>query len=270
MLIPVFITLFLLQNVSFFSRKITGFPSTTPLAFLGAFLLLQIFWGATILVNPPVWSLSAEWFTNLLATIYPLRQRFSLIVLFGLILESVGLFISDRYGLGWGLANYTIAIGRAFVGFYLGIILREHLRSRNYKGSIQRLFIILIMFSINFFLIDTSKAFIIFAAPICFFLVREVASFEESRLPKFILIVCSYMGRISYGVYVWHSVIGLLFIPAFVLKYSPTSLQIIPKSLFDVILTLIILVIVTEVSIRLIETPIRRIAHSRLRIFRET
>jgi peptidoglycan/LPS O-acetylase OafA/YrhL len=269
MLIPVFITLVLVQNVSFISKHITGFPPTTPFAFLGSFLLLQIFWGATIPVNTPLWSLSAEWFTNLFATVYPSKQRFLIIILFGLTIEITGLYINYRYSFGWGVIKYTIAIGRALVGFYLGIILRDQFRSNDHKGSTKNLFMILVVFWINFFLIDFSMAFIIFAAPICYFLVREVASFKESRLPKLILTVCSYMGRISYGVYVWHSVIGTLAIPAFVLKYSSDSLQFIPKSLFDVTLTVLILVIVTEVSIRLFEVPIRTIAYSRLRILRE-
>lgn len=269
MLIPVFITLALVQNVPFISKHVTGFPSTTPLVFLGTVLLLQIFWGATISVNTPLWSLSAEWFTNLFATIYPSKQRFSIIILFGLTIEIAGLFISHRYSLDWGVIKYTIAIGRAFVGFYLGIILRDQFKSHDRKGSTKNLFLILAFFTINFFLIDFSSAFIIFAAPICYFLVREVARFEESRLPKLILMACSYMGRISYGIYVWHSVIGTLAIPAFVLKYSSNSLQFIPEPLFNVTLTVVILVIVTEVSIRFFEVPIRTFAHSRLRMFRE-
>ena len=270
MLIPVFITLALVQYLPLLSKHIMGFTHTPPLAFLGSFFLIQIFWGATIPVNTPLWSLSAEWFTNLFSTFNPFRQRYLSIVILGLILETLGLIINHRYSLDWGVIKYLIAIGRALAGFYLGIILRDHLRSKNHTGSGKNLFIILVIFSINFFLIGISSAFIILAAPICFFIVREVASFDESRIPRFVLIVCSYMGRVSYGVYVWHSVIGTLAIPALVLKYSPLSLQFLPKPLFNVTLTLIILVIVTEGSIRFVETPVREIAHSRLRIFRES
>jgi peptidoglycan/LPS O-acetylase OafA/YrhL len=269
LLIPVYLTLALVQDVPFLSKHIMGFPHTTPLAFLGSFLLIQIFWSATIPIDTPLWSLSAEWFINLFATINPLRQRFLFVVFFGLMLETFGLFINQRYSLGWGVISYTIAIGRAFAGFYLGIILRKQLRAKNHKGSGKNLFIILMIFSINFFLIGISSAFIILAAPICFFIVREVASFDESRLPKFVLIVCSYMGRISYGVYVWHAVIGKLAIPEFVWKYTPHDLHVMPKRFFYPALTVIILVVVTEISIRLVETPIRRMAKSHFQIFRE-
>jgi len=269
MLIPVFFTLALVQWVPFLSKHLTGFPPTAPLTFVGSLLLLQIFWGATVAINTPMWSLSAEFYTNMIATIFPLKQKYLIPISLGLILEIVGLLISDRYNLEWGVFFYTIGIGRAIVGFYLGIILRKDFNTKNHEGSIGTVLIILMILSLNFFLLNSSSYFIIFAAPIFFYLVRELASFNESNLPKWIVRMFSYFARISYGVYLWHTIIGTMAIPFFVLKYLPFDLNGIPKSLFIVTLTIIILVIVTEASIRLVETPIRRTAYTRLRIFKE-
>jgi peptidoglycan/LPS O-acetylase OafA/YrhL len=269
MLIPVFITLILVQKVPFLSENLTGFPSTEPLAFLGAFLLLQVFWAAIIPVYTPLWSLSAELFANLIATIFGSKQRFFVLVLIGLIIESVGIFINHRYDLGWGVIKYLIAIGRVLVGFYLGIILRKTINSEVTKGSIKNIPIFLIIFAFNFYLIDISNVFIIFSAPICYFLVREIAILEETRIPQFILAFFSYIGRISYGVYVWHTVIGNLSIPAFILKYSPITLTGLTKDLFNVTLTVLIIIIVTEVSIKFVETPIRSFARAHLRVLQE-
>ena len=269
MLIPVFITLILVQKVPFISEYLVGSPSTEPLVFLGAFFLLQIFWGATITVSMPLWSLSAEWFTNLIATIFGSKQRFSLMVLIGLVIEIVGLYINHRYNLGWGIIKYLIAIGRVLVGFYLGIILHKTLNSKEYQSSIKNLLIVLIIFSTHFYLIDISDVFIIFSAPICYFLVREIASLEETRFPKLILAFCSYIGRISYGVYVWHAVIGMLAVPTFIMKYLSINLFGISRDLFNVILTFLILIIVTEASIKFIETPIRRFSRANLQVFQD-
>jgi len=269
MLIPISLTLALVQWVPFLSKHLTGFDPTPPITFIGSFLLLQIFWKATVANNFPMWSLSAEWFTNLISTISPSKQKYFILISFGLILEIFGLLISDRYNLGWGVIDYTIGIGRAIVGFYLGMILRRDFKSKNHKGSIRALFIILMILSINFLLLNASNYFIIFAGPICFYLVREVASFNESNLPRWMVSLFSYFARISYGVYLWHIPIGKMDIPSFALKHMPFDLNGIPRSLFIVTLTAIVLVIVTEVSIRLVETPIRRIAYARLRIFQK-
>jgi peptidoglycan/LPS O-acetylase OafA/YrhL len=270
MLIPFFITLIIFQKVPFISEQLSGFPSTGPLAFLGALLLLQIFWSATIPVSSQLWSLSAEWFTNLIVTIFGSKQRFFLLVLFGLILEIAGIFINHRYNLGWGVIKYLIAIGRALVGFNLGMVLRQNIESKKYNGTIKNLLIILIVFTINMYLVDASDFFIILSAPICYFLIREIASIKESRLPKFILDICSYLGRISYGVYVWHIFIGTLAISAFVLKYSSFNLYGLPEPLFNVIITVLISIIVTEASIKFVESPIRRFARANLKVFQGT
>jgi len=269
MLIPVFFTLALIQWVPSISKNITDLPPTSLLTFLGSILLLQIFWGATIPVNIPLWSLSAEWVTNLIATILPSKQKFSVLIAFGLIIEIAGLLINYRYRFGWGVIYYSIGIGRAIVGFYLGMILRRDFKSKNHKGSIKILSLILIILALNFLLLNTSNFFIIFAAPICYYLVREVASFNESNLPSWIRRLFAYFARISYGVYLWHMVIGSLEIPSFLLKHSIPDLNGIPKNLFIVTFTVLTLVVVTEASIRLVETPIRRFAYAHLQIFQK-
>jgi len=189
-------------------------------------------------------------------------------VLFGLMIEIVGLYLNHKYHLGWGVMSYLIAIGRVIVGFYLGIILRIHLGNQFREGSIKIFLFSLLMFLANFLLFGYSDLFLLFASPICWLMVREVASFNQSQIPIAIRSFFIYVGRISYGVYAWHSVTGRIALPAFILKYSPLTLTKFQENVFTVTASILIVIVATEISIRLFETPIRRIAYKHLKILK--
>jgi len=268
MLIPIFITLLIMQQVSFFARSLHVLNQTPLVNYLGAFLLLQIFWASTIHLNSPLWSLSAEWFINLFSIKFRPNQKNYIMVLVGLLIEIFGLYLNHKYHLGWGVVSYLIAIGRVMVGFYLGIILRIHLGNQTRQGSIKIFLFSLLMFLANFLLFGYSDLFVLFASPICWLIVREVASFNQSQIPVVIRSFCIYIGRISYGVYAWHSVTGRIALPAFMLKYCPLTFTKFQENVFTVIASILIVVIATEISIRLFETPIKRIAYKHLKILK--
>lgn len=266
MLIPVFILSIVVHNVPFISQHVMeASPHRSAVQYLGAFLLLQIFWGALIPVNTPLWSLSAEWFVNLFAAILKSKNKTYVIISIGFLFELIGIYLNHRFDLGWGVISYLIAIGRVIVGFYLGITLRIILSKQEYKSSIKRLIFMLFIFGLNFYLFAFSDYFVISAAPICFFLLREGASVKESYLPKRFLRLCSYLGRISYGIYVWHIPISSLNIPYFLLKHSSIALEGSLKIIFIASITLILVVLVTEASIRFVEIPLRKVAHRRMK-----
>jgi len=268
MLIPIFITLLIMQQLSFFARNLHVLNQTPLVNYLGAFLLLQIFWASTIHLNTPLWSLSAEWFINLFSIKFRPNQKNFFIVLVGLIIEIFGLYLNHKYHLGWGVISYLIAIGRVVVGFYLGIILRIHFGNQTRQGSIKIFLFSLLMFLANFLLFGYSDLFVLFASPICLLIVREVASFNQSQIPAVIRSFCIYIGRISYGVYAWHSVTGSIALPAFMLKYSPLTFTKFQENVLTVVASILIVVIATEISIRLFETPIKRIAYKHLMILK--
>jgi len=268
MLIPIFITLLITHQVSFFARNLHVLNQTPLVNYLGAFLLLQIFWAPTIHLNTPLWSLSAEWFINLFSITFRPSHKNYILVLVGLIIEIFGLYLNHKYHLGWGVVSYLIAIGRVIVGFYLGIILRIHLVNLPRQGSLKIFLFSLLLFFANFLLFGRSDLFVLFASPICWLIIREVASFNQSQIPVAIRSFFIYIGRISYGVYTWHSVTGWIALPALILKYTPLTLTKFQENLFTVTASILIVVIATEISIRLFETPIKRIAYKHLKILK--
>jgi peptidoglycan/LPS O-acetylase OafA/YrhL len=225
MLISVFVLYFLMYgNISFFG-KVRGFAQPNLIETVGAFFLLQIFWGATIPVSTVLWSLSAEWFVNLLAVFTRKKIKVYLMLSLGFLLEILGLYINQKFQLGWQIFNYLIAIGRALVGFYLGLILRQSLKVKKRSFSLKRIIFVLFVFSINFYLLQKSIIFVIFSAPICYFIVREVVFIDEKRFPKLVLRFCRYLGRISYGVYLWHTIVGTLAFSSLILKFVPFTIE---------------------------------------------
>ena len=123
-------------------------------------MLLQIFWSATIHINTPLWSLSAEWFVNLFAATFRPKNAIAPYLVAGFLIEGFGFYLDQKYQLNWGVISYLIAIGRVTVGFYLGIALRRNLKSRIYNGSITKMCISLFLFFVVFFLYMVSTIFV--------------------------------------------------------------------------------------------------------------
>jgi peptidoglycan/LPS O-acetylase OafA/YrhL len=243
----------------------------TPSLFIyfGAFFLLQIFYAPFMQVNVPLWSLSAEMFVNFLAIGISQKFQRKKILFFiagGIAIEFFGLFINKKMNLGWGVIEYLIAIGRVISGFYIGQLLHRNL-SRNsckYRSSVKRLLSFSGLFFLNFYLFDISTYFVLLAAPVCYFLIRELANFDESILSKKFQRFCTYMGRVSYGIYVWHMMIVRIDISGFTAKYFPFLGTGLMQSVLKHVLSLILVLVFTEFSIRLMEQPIRKWAFKKL------
>ena len=101
-------------------------------------------------------------------------------------------------------------------------------------------------------------------APICWFIVGEVARIDERKLPKLLLKSSTYLGRVSYGIYCWHALLGWISFPEFLLKRLGLALHGFERSLFDIGITLFLVLATTELSIRFFELPIRNFAAKRL------
>lgn len=264
MLIPVFIVLIATERVPILHEHVHGVVYS-PLDYVGAFFLLQIFIGAVVPVIGPLWSLSAEFFVNLLATkLLPKGKGIFYVVFAGILIETVGLYINHRYKLGWGVIEYLIAAGRVIVGFYLGVFLRQSSDAHHRATSKTKLAIACGLFLACFWLFYFSDWFVIAAAPIFYLLISEVAHVNESGLPKPVLALCRYLGRVSYGIYVWHVPIGRIDPSAFVVKHALTFLPRFGVETFDVLFTTAVVLFATEVSIRLFEIPIRRWGRQRV------
>jgi peptidoglycan/LPS O-acetylase OafA/YrhL len=245
--------------------------STKFFIYVGAFFLLQIFYSPFIQVNVPLWSLSAEMFVNLLAIGISQKFQREKILFFiagGIVIEFFGLFINKRLHLGWGVIEYLIAVGRVITGFYIGQLLHKNLtrQTYQYRSSGKSILLYSGLFFLDFYLFDISSYFILFSAPICYFLIRELAMFDESILPRKFQIFCAYMGRVSYGIYVWHLMTLRIDISGFTAKYFSFLGTGLVQSIVKHVLSLILVLALTEFSIRLMEQPIRKFAGKKLSI----
>lgn len=267
MLIPVFIAIIVLEKVPAISRNLTQNTSITTNSMLGAILLLQIFLPSTIYLNVPLWSLSAEWFVNILAASVRLENRVKSVLAFGFLLEFSGLLINAKYDLLWGMNSYLVAIGRVLVGFYLGIFLREKLTQQSYQSTVPRIFAAFSLLITVYFLFSKSNIFIFLAAPASFFMIREGASLDVTRIPKSFARLCLYLGRISYGIYVWNDVIGKLNVPAYFIRHLSLQFTAMEKNTFDVLLTILATLLAVEFSIRIVEAPMQRFLRKYLKKF---
>jgi peptidoglycan/LPS O-acetylase OafA/YrhL len=237
--------------------------------YFGAFFLLQIFYAPFIQVNVPLWSLSAEMFVNFLAI--GISQKFQkekilFFIVGGIVIEFFGLFINRKLNLGWGVIEYLIAVGRVISGFYIGKLLYKNLTRNFYhfRSSEKRLLFFLGLFFLNFYLFNISTYFILSASPICYLFIRELANFDESILPRKFQRVCTYMGRVSYGIYVWHLMIARIDVSGFTAKYFSFAETGLIHSLVKNVFSLILVLVFTEFSIRLMEQPIRKWAVRKL------
>ena len=276
MIIMFFIALFAVNVSKSLLPKINLFVdgySPSIFIYFGAFFLLQIFYSPFIHVNTPLWSLSAEMFVNLLAIIFSQkfqREKIPFFIAGGIIIEFFGLFINAKFNLGWGVIQYLIAIGRVISGFYLGKLLHKNFsdNSNHHESSVRRLLFFSGLFFLDFYLFNISTYFILFSAPICYYLIRELAKFDETIFSRKIKGLCTYMGRVSYGIYVWHLMTLRIDISGFTAKYfsfmGTGLLQGIVKHVFSFFLVLAF----TEFSIRLIEQPFRKFVVKKFSILR--
>jgi len=259
MLLPVFLVLAIMHNNEFLRSR---FELNSPPIhiYIGAFMLFQIFWIPLIALNYTLWSLSAEWFTNLLASVLPSTKYTShLWIGIGLIIETIGITLGYS-GTHSQVENFAISFGRAVAGFFVGILLsqRKYNSSNIYIGSVKRIFIIIFVLLCVCVLYTFSLFAFLLAPPIFYFVIREFSSLDESHLNIITRKVLLYLGRTSYGLYVWSFPL-YPFRPYHILEKLFPSL---PGGWFgsamDAVSFIGLILIVTEICIRFIEVPIQK------------
>ena len=94
---------------------------------------------------------------------------------------------------------------------------------------------------------------------------NQVIRINEQLIPKSILRVFTYIGRISYGVYVWHVLIIRINPGAGLLSFLSIDLSRGMEFYFNRILNLVMTVLLTEISIKFFENPIRTRGRRRMK-----
>lgn len=179
---------------------------------VAALLLLQIFIAPAMDMNVPLWSLSAEWFANLIFTPATLtRWAWGIldVIVVGYILLWHGLTTDTSFIDASGPIRGTEALGRALIGFGFGLLLRLNFdrlsRWRNWW-----LLAIAIAAVASFYFIEKDwhwdsyrYAITYFAAPVFAFLILQVSRSNVDparRWGRFL----EFAGAMSFGVYVFH------------------------------------------------------------------
>ena len=180
--------------------------------FAAAYLLLQIFVYPAMAMNVPLWSLSAEWFANLIyAPLAWIKFSIGIIVLIlaGYAMLSWGLINDQEFIAGSGPIRGLEALGRAFLGFGLGLLLRKHLDVlARFRTWWMLLISLALVAMLPFIEKDTHYdsyryAITLYAAPIFALLILQVSKFNanpDGRWGKFL----AFLGTYSFGIYVFH------------------------------------------------------------------
>ena len=193
--------------------SLAGLPTDDRIHILVfAFLLLQVFLSAAIAINVPLWSLSAEWIANVIyAPLTAVKWGLGIIaaIAAGYLMLWIGLTFDASFIENSGPIRGFEAIGRAFLGFGLGLLLRKYLpqlsRFRNWWLLSLSIALVVSLFFIEDAWHWNSYRYAItyFAAPIFALLILQLTKFEVTpgtRKAK----VLTFMGVYSFGVYVFH------------------------------------------------------------------
>jgi peptidoglycan/LPS O-acetylase OafA/YrhL len=173
-----------------------------PISFVGAVLLLQIVVPSAAQWTGALWSLSAEWWSNLFAIPFAASRR------------SWSLFMGLAVGyallaIGWALHQPAIfgarALGRAIVGFFIGMIARAVFDQKSKPSSSGHLVISLGLVAMFFVYQQHFRSGgLLIAAPLFAYCIVQVARINQVNVPSPVLATSTFLGTVSFGIYAWH------------------------------------------------------------------
>jgi peptidoglycan/LPS O-acetylase OafA/YrhL len=187
-------------------------PSDQAAILAAAFLLLQIFSAAAIAINVPLWSLSAEWFANLIYT--PLVMvKYSLGILAAIALGYFFLWYGLTTDAGFIEASGPIrgfeALGRALIGFGIGLLVARYFSTLS-RWRNKGLFVLSLAAAGSFYFLEKDwhwdsyrYAITYFAAIVFAFFILQLTQFTVSATSKTGRIM-TFFGVYSFGIYVFH------------------------------------------------------------------
>jgi len=230
------------------------------LSLLSAALLLQIVVHSSLAFSGALWSLSAEWFSNLV--IVPLtasKNRFvlPLALVCGQSFLIVGYWRNKSFA---DLFSGYPALGRAVVGFVLGLLIRRLYNKRQVQPSFFFMTASCVLV-VGLFMYQRTPypGVLLLAPPVFAFFVFQAARAEQVLLQPRMRKAAAYLGLMSFGVYAWHENMRFLvatFLPD--VSLDPHVTQTANATIAKFLLVLVASVVATHLTIRYVEKPIQR------------
>ena len=210
-----------------------------------SFLMLQVFYEPAMLVDWPIWSLSAEWIANIfvsLVCIFTRKAKYIALLIGACLIGASSLFDSST-------ANQ---IGRALWGFSVGLIAFGFSeRLLNYRKVTLAIFLSIL--PISFFLQNLGEiASLVTVWPFTAGIIFLSQVKTVPRLSRF----CSQLGEFSYGFYLWH--FPMLALVGFLIRTIGINETTLFGTLFLIVIGSILSIIATKISLVFLEQPIRR------------
>lgn len=225
-------------------------PSTSPIilnipTLVASALMLQILYKPAVLVNYPIWSLSAEWIVNVAVTliqVFTSKSRYvSLVIGASLIIVS-GIINSE-------LMNQ---LGRAMWGFSIGLSLFAIRHSFVGKPRtivfISALLVPVYVVTPQLGIYQSLLSIWPFAA--CILILSRISASKK------ISHTLAKLGEYSYGFYLWH--FPMLGISDFLLNHIRVDPVSIFRVFLELALTSLLSILATKASLVVFEHPIRR------------
>ena len=209
--------------------------------------------GETHSYNSPCWSLFQEYIANILFAVLAKRLNKRdlgiLVVFFGIMLTGTAVAVGHLSG-GWGYDTLWIASVRMLFSFFAGILLFR-------IGKLVRLpwafsvcsLLLVVLFCLPYFkyngLYEAACAVVAFPIIVAIGAGGHIKGREAN--------LCSFLGDISYPLYITHYPIVAIYW-AWLVKKEPTPGQFVPTA----IVSFIAILIVAYASLKLCDEPVRR------------
>ena len=227
-----------------------GEPSTNPIilsipTLFFSLSMLQIFYLPSILVNYPVWSLSAEWVANIVVTtiqVITLRSKY-----ISLATGAVLIIVSTEFE-----SELLNQLGRAIWGFSFGLVAFSY-RNQYLKHRKSIVLMSMLLVPVYFAASDLGEyqsLFSVWPFTACI-LVLAYLNIPTKTSKVFFL-----AGKYSYGFYLWH--FPVLSLTGFLLNQLMVDQTSNMRFLLEIGFTSTLTVLATKVSLTFIEEPIRR------------
>ena len=223
--------------------------SSTP-SYIGAILLLQVFSYQIVQVNLTLWSLSTEFFVNIMSVFFHSSKMILVVMVCSFFIMSFSIY--NGYPKEIGL----FALSRTLLGFYSGMVLRK------FENQIQlsklRLAMCAVLLVPIFHLGGKYALAILVAIPIFGAITLDASKIHYHEHSRYFTCISVWLGRNSYGIYVWQVPVNSVVQSRYIANIFTLEVSNISTQIFVVICKLSVLLMVSELSIRYFEKPVQQ------------